>query len=132
MLARLRARKEWQVFAVLPRADRSLTVVWWLVLSLRGLLPAAFAVAIGVVVSALDDGQSLTLPLVAVGVVFVLLQALTPLHLAIGMNLGDRTAAWLYVEITTDGVVQPGLGHPRDRPDEPRVGTERCRTVKNR
>ena len=48
------------------------------------------------------------------GVVFVLLQVLTPLHQAISANLGDRTAAWLYDRLTDACVGPPGMGHLED------------------
>ena len=57
MIARLRARKEWQFFGVLPRADRPLAVAWWVVLVLRGVLPAGFAIAMGVLISAVQHTQ---------------------------------------------------------------------------
>jgi len=95
MLRRLRQRQEWKLFGVLPRADRGLAVAWWAVLVLRGLLPAAFAVAMGALVGAVQRGESLGNPLGVVGVVFVLLQVLTPIHQAISANLGSRVAAWL-------------------------------------
>jgi ABC-type multidrug transport system fused ATPase/permease subunit len=44
----------------------------------------------------------------------VLLQVLTPLHLAVGYNLGDRTAAWLYDELTDACIAPPGIGHLED------------------
>ena len=114
MLGRLRARQEWVFFGVLARADRPLATAWWAVLILRGVLPAGFAVAMGVLVSAVQDGDSLAAPLTAVGVVFVLLQVLAPIHLALGYNLGDRTAAWLY-DLLTDACVAPaGMGHLED------------------
>ena len=47
----LRDRKEWQFFAVLPRADAGLTIAWWLILIARGILPAFFAIAMGRLVS---------------------------------------------------------------------------------
>ena len=47
MLAGLRARSEWKLFGALPRADRTLAAAWWVVLVLRGILPALFAIAIG-------------------------------------------------------------------------------------
>src|SRR5437667_449211 len=50
VLEPVRARKEWQFFAVLPKADRLLAVAWWLILVLRGVLPALFAIAMGVLV----------------------------------------------------------------------------------
>lgn len=114
MIARLRARQEWTFFGSLVRADRRLTTVWWLVLILRGILPAGFAVSMGVLVGAVQDGASLMRPLVAIGVVFVLLQVLNPIHLAVGYNLGDRTAAWLYDLLTEACVEPPGVGHLED------------------
>jgi ATP-binding cassette, subfamily B, bacterial len=40
-----------QVLGELLRADRPLAIAWWFVLLLRGLLPALFAIAMGVLVS---------------------------------------------------------------------------------
>jgi ABC-type multidrug transport system fused ATPase/permease subunit len=110
----LTERNEWKFFAVLPRADGLLAVAWWIVLVLRGVLPAVFAVAMGVLVGAVQQGQSLVTPLVLVGVVFFLLQILIPLHQAIGGNLGDRAAAWLYDRLTDACVRPPGLRHLED------------------
>ncbi len=58
VLDRLRARDEWKFFGVLPKADRPLAVVWWALLLLRGVLPALFAVAMGVLVGAVQRGDS--------------------------------------------------------------------------
>ena len=49
-----------------------------------------------------------------VGVLFILLQVLGPLHTALSANLGDRTAAWLYDELTGACVAVPGIGHLED------------------
>ncbi|HEY6615517.1 MAG TPA: ABC transporter ATP-binding protein [Vicinamibacterales bacterium] len=114
MLHRLRERQEWQFFAALPKADSFLAIVWWAVLLLRGVLPASFAVAMGVLVAAVQRGESLAEPLTVVGVIFVLLQVLTPIHTAIGFNLGDRTAAYLYDRLTTACVRPQGMGHLED------------------
>ncbi|HYV30436.1 MAG TPA: ABC transporter ATP-binding protein, partial [Candidatus Binatia bacterium] len=114
MLEGLRARDEWKFFSVLRRADRSLALGWWSVLLLRGLLPALFAITMGLLVGAVQRGDPLAAPLGGVGLVFVLLQVLSPLHQAIGANLGSRTAAWLYDELTTACVRPPGLGHLED------------------
>ena len=54
MLQRLRARKEWKFFAVLVRARRGLGIAWWSLLVLRSVLPAVFAVAMGVLVGAVQ------------------------------------------------------------------------------
>jgi ATP-binding cassette subfamily B protein len=112
--ARLTARKEWQFFAVLPRAASGLAAAWWLLLLLRGTLPAAFAIAMGVLVGAVQRGGSLAEPLALAGAIFVLLQVLSPLHQAVGANLGDRTAAWLYDRLTGACVRPPGMGHLED------------------
>src|SRR2546422_1892184 len=114
MIERLRARNEWKFFAALPKADRALAVVWWVVLVLRGMLPAVFAIVMGVLVAAVQRGDGLSGPLAFAGVVFVLLQVLSPIHQAVGANLGDRTAAWLYDRLTEACVRPPGMGHLED------------------
>jgi ATP-binding cassette subfamily B protein len=114
VIERLRERQEWKFFGVLLRADAPLAVAWWAVLLLRGALPAGFAIGMGALVGAVQGGDGLAGPLTAVGVVFVLLQVLTPIHLAIGTNLGDRTAAWLYDRLTEACVRPAGMGHLED------------------
>ena len=114
MIRRLRARNEWKFFAVLPKADLGLAVAWWALLVLRGVLPAIFGIAMGVLVAVVQRGGSLAFPLGLVGVVFVLLQVLGPIHTAAGANLGDRTAAWLYDRLTEACVRPPGMGHLED------------------
>jgi len=121
MWKRLRERNEWKFFAVLPRADGWLAFVWWLVLLLRGLLPAVFAIAMGMLVAAVQrlstvaqGGDSLIGPLALLGIVFVLLQVLAPIQTAVSHNLGDRTAAWLYDRLTRACVRPPGMGHLED------------------
>jgi ATP-binding cassette, subfamily B, bacterial len=114
VISKLRARNEWKFFAALPRADGTLSVLWWLVLVLQGLLPAVFAVAMGILVGAVQGGRDLAMPLAFVGVVFVLLQVLNPIHEVISNNLGDRTAAWLYDRLTEACVRPPGMGHLED------------------
>ena len=110
-MARLRARQEWKFFGVLHKADTRLAAAWWVVLVLRGLLPAGFAVGMGVLIGSVQRGDPLGGPLAAVGIMFVLLQVLNPIHTAISANLGDRTAAWLYDELTDACVEPPGMGH---------------------
>ncbi len=111
MIERLRVRNEWKFFGVLPQADRTLAIAWWAVLLLRGILPAMFAIVMGMLVGAVQRGDNLVVPLVLVGVVFVPLQVLAQIHQAIGANLGSRTAAWLYDRLTSACVRPPGMGH---------------------
>ncbi|HET6959369.1 MAG TPA: ABC transporter ATP-binding protein [Vicinamibacterales bacterium] len=114
MFRRLTGSKEWIFFSVLPKADRLLAAGWWTALILRGVLPALFAIATGSLVGAVQQGASPALPLTLVGGIFVLLQILTPIHLALSSNLGDRTAAFLYDRLTAACVRPPGMGHLED------------------
>jgi ATP-binding cassette, subfamily B, bacterial len=120
MLHRLRERPEWKFFTALPRADPPLALAWWAVVVLRGLLPAGFAIAMGRLVGAVQRGDELTGPLTFVGVLFVLLQVLAPIHQALSANFGDRSAAWLYDRLTEACVGPPGMGHLED----PKLATD--------
>ena len=111
VIARLRARNEWQFGAVLPRAHRGLAAAWWTLLLVRGVLPAAFAIAMGGLVGAVQRHAALAAPLGLMGAVFVLLQVLPPIHHAVGANLGDQLAAWLYDRLTAACIGPPGMGH---------------------
>jgi len=114
VLRRLRERQEWKFFGALSRADGPLAAAWWAVLVLRGVLPALFAIAMGSLVGAVERRDALAAPLAFIGVVFVLLQVLTPIHQAISANLGSRVAAWLYDRMTEACVRPPGMGHLED------------------
>jgi ABC-type multidrug transport system fused ATPase/permease subunit len=110
----LTARKEWRFFGALAKADPAIATGWWTALVLRGILPAAFAIAMGVLVGAVQNHRSLTGPLALAGVIFVLLQVLSPIHQALSANLGDRAAAWLYDRLTEACIRPPGMGHLED------------------
>jgi ABC-type multidrug transport system fused ATPase/permease subunit len=111
---RMPSRPELQLAAALARADRVKATGWWTLLGLRGLLPAGFSVATGVLVAGIQHRSSLAIPLIVVAVLFILLQVLGPLHTALSANLGDRTAAWLYDELTAACTAVPGIGHLED------------------
>ncbi|HEY3938650.1 MAG TPA: ABC transporter ATP-binding protein [Bryobacteraceae bacterium] len=111
MLQALTKRKEWKFFSVLPKADTGLAAGWWAAVLLRGILPAVFGIAMGVLVGTVQHKQALAVPLAFAGTVFVLLQVLSPIHQALSANLGDRTAAWLYDRLTEACVRPPGMAH---------------------
>ena len=67
----------------------------------------------GVLVAAVQRGDSLLGPLALTGVVFVLLQVLAPDPDAVSHNLGDRTAAWLYDRLTARLRAPARHGAPR-------------------
>jgi ABC-type multidrug transport system fused ATPase/permease subunit len=68
----------------------------------------------GVLVAAVQHQHNLAPGLVLVGSVFILLQVLTPIHQAVGANLGDRTGAWLYDRLMQACIRPPGMGHLED------------------
>jgi ABC-type multidrug transport system fused ATPase/permease subunit len=111
VIEQLRGSNFWTVAGTLPRADSTRAFIWWTVLILRGLLPAVFAITMGVLVGAVQHKADLTVPLALFGVVFMLLQILPPIHRAVGANLGSRTAAWLYDQLTAACVLPPGMAH---------------------
>src|SRR5438067_3916796 len=65
----------------------------------------------GALVGAVQRRADLMTPLVLFGSVFILVQILPPIHRAVGANLGSRTAAWLYDQLTAACVRPPGMGH---------------------
>jgi ATP-binding cassette, subfamily B, bacterial len=114
VLRHLRTRPESQFFAALPRADRVLTVAWWALLLLNGVLPAVFAVATGVLVGAVQRGAPLAAPLVLVGATFTALLAVSPIQTAVSMNLGSKMSVWLNEALIRSCVSPPGIGHLED------------------
>jgi ABC-type multidrug transport system fused ATPase/permease subunit len=116
VVGRLRARQEWQFFGALHRAAPLLSTAWWVLLVLRGALPALLAVATGTVVGAVQRDDPLGAPLAFVGAVFVAFQVLTPVHQAISANLGSRAAAWCYDRLMDACGDPPGLAH-LERPE---------------
>jgi ATP-binding cassette, subfamily B, bacterial len=111
-----RQRQEWQLFTALHRAAPALSTIWWLLLLLRGVLPAVFAIGTGAVVGAVESHGSLAGPLAFVGVVFVVLQVVPPVHQAVGANLGSRASAWLNDRLMVACNGPAGIAH-LERPD---------------
>ena len=99
---------------MLPRADCGLAVAWWVLLVARGALPAAFAIAMGSLIGAVQHGASLAGPLALMGTTFVLMQVLTPVHQAVSANLGSRVSAYLNDVLAKACVGPPGIGHLED------------------
>jgi hypothetical protein len=88
---------------------------------LRGALPALFAVAMGVLIGAVERGEALGPPLGLVGVVFVLLQVLTPVHQALSANLGSPHRGLALRPAHPDLRRAPGNGPPRGPRTAPRT-----------
>src|SRR4051812_43658831 len=103
----MRERNEWKFFAALPRASRGLAAAWWAMVVARGVLPAAFAIAMGAVVASIQRGEGSGATLALVGAIFVAMQVLAPIHQSLSSNLGDRTSSWLYDRLTQACVTPP-------------------------
>ncbi len=110
----LREWNGWRFFGAVFAADRALALGFWVVLLLRGVLPALFALAMGALVGAVQHGTEIVAPLSLVGASFVLLQVLAPIHRGISDNLGSRTSAWLHDRLTEACVRPPGMAHLED------------------
>jgi ATP-binding cassette, subfamily B, bacterial len=111
----LRGREEWKFFAVLPRASRGLSWTWWLLIVSRGALPGLFSIAVGAMVATVSGGKSVTGPLIAVAVVFVLIQLLSPLHAQVGANLGQQLSCWLHDRLLLATTEPVGVAHLEER-----------------
>ncbi|MEX0874162.1 MAG: ABC transporter ATP-binding protein [Actinomycetota bacterium] len=113
---RLRVSAEWRFLASFWRADPALTVLWWSFVVGRGVLPAVFAVAMGVLVGAVQGGDPLGGPLTLVGAAFIAMNTLSPVHGTVGSILGAKTGVWLNARLLAACVEPPGLAH-LERPD---------------
>ncbi len=116
MLNRLRASAEWRFLASLWRADKTLSSIWWTFVALRGLLPALFAIAMGVLVGAVQNDGDLAGPLVMMGVVFIAMNVLNAVHGTVGSILGAKTGVWLNDRLLRACLAPPGLAH-LEQPD---------------
>lgn len=107
----MRQRPEIQFARALFRAAPVYATLWWVLVVLRGVLPAVVSLAFGWLVAAVTAGDSLTGPLVLVGSMFTLMLVIQPLHQAVSANLGSRTAAYLYDRLMQVSTGPHGIGH---------------------
>jgi ATP-binding cassette, subfamily B, bacterial len=114
--ARLTASAEWRLLSSLRHGSPPLAATWWVLIAVRGFLPAAFAVAMGALIAAIGAGDALGPPLVALAVVFIALNTLGPVHSTIGAMLGSRAGAWLHDRLMSACIEPDGLAH-LERPD---------------
>jgi ABC-type multidrug transport system fused ATPase/permease subunit len=107
----LRSSAEWRFLRVLFRADRRLATAWWALVILRGALPAAFTLSVGALVGTVQHGQQVGPALALAGVVFMAMNALVPIHDALGADLGGRAGACLHDGLVHACVTPPGINH---------------------
>ncbi len=108
---RARTSAVWQFFRVLVRADRVLAIMWWTFVVLRSALPAAFVLAMGATVTAVQHHHSLLWPLTEIGISFIAMQAVGPVHDALSSNLGAKVSVHLHDRLMHACARPPGLGH---------------------
>jgi ATP-binding cassette subfamily B protein len=111
---RMTKSAEWRFLAALSRASSGLATTWWSLIVVRGALPAAFALAIGAVVGAVQRDTSLAGPLTVIAFVFIAINALGPIHEVVGSILGAKTGAWLHDRLIEACVEPAGLAHLED------------------
>jgi ABC-type multidrug transport system fused ATPase/permease subunit len=111
ILADLRARPATRFFVAITRAVPGFATAWWLLLLLRALVPAGLAVATGLLVGRVQSGGSLTGPLVAFGVVFVISQVGPPVHQVVGTLLGHHVSSILNDRLMAATLGPDGVGH---------------------
>jgi ATP-binding cassette, subfamily B, bacterial len=116
MLMKLRGRQEVKFFAELWKASPGYAGAWWAILVLRACLPALISVAFGWLVSAISRDVSLTAPLLLVGVSFLLIVTLLPIHQLVSMNLGSKMSNHLSGRLMRTGVDPEGIAH-LERPE---------------
>jgi ABC-type multidrug transport system fused ATPase/permease subunit len=110
-LRRLRAMPEWRLLGTLPTAHRWLTVAWWALVVVRGLLPPALTISMGVLVGAVQRHQPLGPPLAFLGVAFIAVNALGPLHSTVSFSLGSRAGDFLHDRLVAACTGPTGIVH---------------------
>lgn len=111
LLRRVRRRPSWQFFAAMTRAVPGLAGVWWLLLAVRALIPAAIAVSTGWLVGTVQSGGALGAPLVAFALVFLAAQLSPGIHQAVGTLLGHRFSSHLNNRLMAATLQPAGIGH---------------------
>jgi ABC-type multidrug transport system fused ATPase/permease subunit len=109
--ADLSARPATRFFVTITRAVPGLAAAWWLLLLLRALVPAGLAITTGLLVGRVQDGGSLTGPLTAFAVVFVLSQVGPPVHQVVGALLGHHVSSILNDRLMAATLGPDGVGH---------------------
>ncbi|CAA9548923.1 MAG: hypothetical protein AVDCRST_MAG43-889, partial [uncultured Thermomicrobiales bacterium] len=110
-ITRLTSGNQWRFFRALSRASRGLAITWMGLIVARGLLPIALVLAIGDVVTSVDDSGDVTRGLIVVAIVFTLAQILAAVHTQVSVNLGDRMSTYLQDQLLDATLTPDGLRH---------------------
>jgi ATP-binding cassette, subfamily B, bacterial len=95
----------------LTRSVPGLASAWWALLAVRSLVPAALAIATGLLVGRVQSGGDLTVPLVVFAVAFVASQVGSPVHQVVGALTGYRFSSVLNDRLMAATLGPDGIGH---------------------
>ena len=95
----------------LTRSVPGLASAWWALLAVRSLVPAALAIATGLLVGRVQSGGDLTVPLVIFAVAFVASQVGPPVHQVVGALTGYRFSSVLNDRLMAATLGPDGIGH---------------------
>jgi ATP-binding cassette, subfamily B, bacterial len=95
----------------LTRSVPGLASAWWALLAVRSLVPAALAIATGLLVGRVQSGGDLTVPLVDFAVAFVASQVGPPVHQVVGALTGYRFSSVLNDRLMAATLGPDGIGH---------------------
>jgi len=115
-LEALRRSPGWRFLTILPRVAPGATVAWWGLIIFRAALPAAFAVSVGLLTSAVQRQAEIEIALAWMAAIFIATNAIAPLHDALSADLGYRAGSWLHDHLIRSCLNPPGLNH-LERPD---------------
>ena len=107
---------EYRFLALITRVDVNLGVGWWLMIVLRAVLPAMFAISMGSLITAVNTGHEVGNSLIVVGLLFVAMQTLPPVHAAISSNLAAKIVTWLHDRLLEASLKPAGIAH-LERPE---------------
>lgn len=113
---KIRNSGEYKFLALFTRVDRKLGWAWWGFLLLRCLLPAAFAISIGNLISSIQRGNGIDGSLVWVGVLFAAMQSLPPIHAAVSATLAQKLITYLHDVLLEASLEPAGIAH-LERPE---------------
>ena len=111
ILSDLRARPATRFFVTITRAVPGFAVAWWALLLVRALVPAGLAITTGVLVGRVEGGGSLTGPLAAFGIFFVLSQVGPPVHQVVGAMARPPRQPVLNDRLMATTLGPDGVGH---------------------
>ncbi|MBJ7602239.1 MAG: ABC transporter ATP-binding protein [Candidatus Dormibacteraeota bacterium] len=115
-LKTLRDSAGWRFLTILPSVSPAAALVWWGLIFIRGALPAAFAVSVGLLTRAIQLQANIEVALVWMAAIFIAMNAIAPIHDALSADLGYRAGSWLHGRLIQSCVNPPGLQH-LERPD---------------